>query len=1494
MTRFSQTQQALHRKDEHTRPTMCIIYIVVLIKLLSYLVLCNIQEVHGFDEFDDNFLLGGLSLQSLQPVIIDAAPDTGYVVHLSQADLLLRVGRFADAAKTYEHVISEYKLDEYDTENAAPIRLTLGHIYTNMSLYESAEFEFLHAASISRKWAPSCHYALGLLYARTGRTLDAIASMETALYYKPDFFAALHDIGSLYIVRGEINRGMHYWEEALESLFRAGIVSAADMESSAQQSANFSEHLIFHVLRVFSSPIASAKIDRTYIRSVGLSLTAFLRRLSHLDLRAFHRGIGYQLLEAGSYEEGLRHLQQASSIAPETYGYLLLHATLALPIVYNDLDDIYQHRAYLSQYIYEALSDRSLLIQPHKLVDLYITLYQIPFAGLPSHLLVRDIARLFRSSDNPVLSYVASWTYRTFANALSQATTRQVYRLQAPLELVTLPDSVFAHELPPVPTPPRAPISSHGPSSDAQTTPRLTLAEYRALHVYDSTCQLQLSTEQQMDLLENHWRFIYVPEWIRTAQDWDDEESREERYSAKKRRAFEGDDDAEFDDGEGLEEDGETPKKKRYANASQEDSASQSTPMDSKSTATPSAPSIWNHEEGIGCKHKTTNPSIAAPASPLSSTILPEPLRSHATGWVETQVLLQKLRENLHVPARPMSYFDFNRTTATHFFPQWKPQQDVRAGSSAASKTRRNAAPNTNPSTPPFLPVSAHPLPVTVKVGILSYQMFDNPVGLTYLDLFKHLKGYKAAHNKAYGNDAYVSAPAPPPHNSPAYDMEVGLTEVSGHRVVPPNRTLEYQLENPAHPAASSGGASGASGVLGSILDGVGQKKQGGKAGRTLHPVVQCPASRLIPGFESQPQTPFHAPMSYSNLPCAPVLEGTHTRGGTLPSYLTPAALSELQGSRNYTTATTTKTDASSEAYVDPMAQYGYTTIPGVEAFDTTLLLLRRSGDSTTQEILRHVDRYLLVSRPEEIASATPGFDVEYTRALIGKLGLDVLIIADPGIHADLFTLLYSRLAPVQILHWASDRANFYSPGAPDTVDYVVVGDSSAPTDFQRSASEQIVRLGDLGLKVGPLPPLQEEERFRAVSAHGLLSQTHTYVVPATLSHLHPSFDSVLISILKADPLGEVLLFHEPNQDLWLVRLRRRLLKHPNMTQEVYSRIRFIQGGQAMVPREQLALLASADVVLDPFPVGLDFSVSDVFTLGVPVITCPSLQPGRKFVAPLYETLETLDTVVPNAAAYIAKAVELVNNRTELAALRKRVLARMPLLHWRSPMNSTEQESFQFYVHQQMATDSQDKTTVRLSSEGIAEPLHSPGNTDGDSDASFFERATAKGLGHSARATLNEWTEFLGRTARPWAEDREATQFEARLLGQLTDKFGDSNGSDLRTALRVEMKRLEMERYQLFYEHGSDSSDPKDSATGDSTTAAYVNSPEAEARRYWEPDSALLTNIASDAVNGADSNGKTEVLSWSEQRKRAKLAKKRRELLEKKPSDIHKTYILPN
>lgn len=393
---------------------------------------------------------------------------------VAQAETHTRTGRLPDAARAYEHALASYALD---VEEEAPLQLALGGVYAQLSLAASAERAYLAAAE-SRRLAHLAHWALGSVFAREGRFRDAARELEVASALRPGWFPALHNLGSVLIIRGDIDGGLASFESAVASLTAAGhdlpvLAEAEDARARALlptdapgsagtprlllQQSQLEKHLIEHILRVFKVALSrggapdarapgSGGGDEGDVLATGLSLWAFLQRLASLDLASLHRGLGFKLLETGAFAEGLEHLSRAVSLSPERNGHLGVLAGLALPVAYASAGDVWDARARVVRAVRDALQERTPAVHPERLKELYMATYLLPYSGLPAHHFMRDVARYFASCEDPVLETDSPHLRKAYPHALAHATgnARWAHAAPAPVGAAPLPAALAA------------------------------------------------------------------------------------------------------------------------------------------------------------------------------------------------------------------------------------------------------------------------------------------------------------------------------------------------------------------------------------------------------------------------------------------------------------------------------------------------------------------------------------------------------------------------------------------------------------------------------------------------------------------------------------------------------------------------------------------------------------------------------------------------------------------------------------------------------------------------------------------------------------------------------------------------------------------------------------------------------------------------------------------------------------------------------------------
>lgn len=466
---------------------------------------------------------------------------------------------------------------------------------------------------------------------------------------------------------------------------------------------------------------------------------------------------------------------------------------------------------------------------------------------------------------------------------------------------------------------------------------------------------------------------------------------------------------------------------------------------------------------------------------------------------------------------------------------------------------------------------------------------------------------------------------------------------------------------------------------------------------------------------------------------------------------------------------------------LDPLlARFGYPRLlrTPVAGFNVTLFRMTRYGDDLTRWLIEACDKVVDMTGMMVEANKSPRFDLTVARRGIEREALDVVIVADPGVTPTLYTLLFSRMAPIQVALWGGESASALTLGLPDTVDYYVVGDASSPPNLQAELVEQGVRLGGLGYFFPRLRDLTPREVGDAVARHGILSTSTLYFVPADINSLHPAFDSVIMGVLHADPHATVMLLCETGQDLWVAKLRRRLSEHSLANtapggggvgegvsatgaapRRLLSRLTFHEelGGVVGNPSSSTirALMAASDVVLDTFPVGLGMKVLEALGMGTPVVTLPAMQPQRTLTQGALEALGS-DLVghlcQGSVEGMVGKAIELATNKTLKGEVHASLLRRFPSLVWKDK-----------HVEE------------HRSSKGGGAKKARAGSTPTPTQLTDWEKERAAlGYGGADKGALNDWLTFLARAGRPWALDREATL--AREANQTSAVAGEGKG----------------------------------------------------------------------------------------------------------------------
>ncbi|MFN8545469.1 MAG: hypothetical protein U0807_14840 [Candidatus Binatia bacterium] len=306
------------------------------------------------------------------------------------------------------------------------------------------------------------------------------------------------------------------------------------------------------------------------------------------------------------------------------------------------------------------------------------------------------------------------------------------------------------------------------------------------------------------------------------------------------------------------------------------------------------------------------------------------------------------------------------------------------------------------------------------------------------------------------------------------------------------------------------------------------------------------------------------------------------------------------------------------------------------EEIDTVLLLVDGETDGFSEHMATGAGT--TVRLPRDLAAA---------RARIAALELDVLHFADIGMDPFTWFLAFARLAPVQCTTWGHPVTTGI-----DTVDWFLSHADLETDPAGGHYSERLLLLDRLNLcSTRPLAPHPLPDR----AALGLPDGGTVYICPQTLFKLHPDLDPALGAILAGDR-GSWLVLVKPRYREWETLFLDRLAAH---VPDVASRVVFVP--PLSRPRF-LALLARADVMLDPFHFGGGHTSLEALAMGTPVVTWSGAFLRGRLTHALYQRMGTSTGTTVGPDAWVARALALGTDPAARAKVRREILERSAAL----------------------------------------------------------------------------------------------------------------------------------------------------------------------------------------------------------------------------------------
>jgi predicted O-linked N-acetylglucosamine transferase (SPINDLY family) len=257
--------------------------------------------------------------------------------------------------------------------------------------------------------------------------------------------------------------------------------------------------------------------------------------------------------------------------------------------------------------------------------------------------------------------------------------------------------------------------------------------------------------------------------------------------------------------------------------------------------------------------------------------------------------------------------------------------------------------------------------------------------------------------------------------------------------------------------------------------------------------------------------------------------------------------------------------------------------------------------------------------------------------------GIDLLVDLSSHTAGNRLLVFARKPAPVQVTYLGS-----LTTTALATMDYRLTDGSLSPADSPEWCSEELIRLP--GCFVCYRPPAEAPP---VAPLPALTTGQVTFGCFNTLAKVTPAVVALWSEILRGLPQARLILKSSTLADA-AQRERYWALFRDNGTEA--ERIELLPKSSMY---DYLATYGRIDIGLDPFPYNGCTTTCQALWMGVPVLTLAGAMSYSRFGVTLLSTLGLDGLIAPTPEAYVAKAVELANQRRELAALRAELRARM-------------------------------------------------------------------------------------------------------------------------------------------------------------------------------------------------------------------------------------------
>lgn len=299
--------------------------------------------------------------------------------------------------------------------------------------------------------------------------------------------------------------------------------------------------------------------------------------------------------------------------------------------------------------------------------------------------------------------------------------------------------------------------------------------------------------------------------------------------------------------------------------------------------------------------------------------------------------------------------------------------------------------------------------------------------------------------------------------------------------------------------------------------------------------------------------------------------------------------------------------------------------------FEITALSLHPGDTGETRRRIEAAVNHFVDARPMGDVSAA---------ALLHDMEIDIAV--------DLNGLTGSRRAGILLRRPAPVQVNFLGfPGtmAAPYMDYIIADPVVIPADNQAFYTEKIAYLPHAYLPYDRHRQISETPSSR--TAEGLPETGFVFASFNSLHKISPEIFDVWMRLLKAIE-GSVLWI--PGSDPKVIANLRREAAVRAVAPERIVFARYAKRTEDHLARQRLA-----DLFLDTFPYNAHTTASDALWVGLPVLTCQGQAFQARVAASLLRAIGLPELVTTSLADYEKRALELVRDPDQLAAIRKRL-----------------------------------------------------------------------------------------------------------------------------------------------------------------------------------------------------------------------------------------------